>query len=296
MEERYIYALGFFDGVHLGHGALLSACRHMADALGCKAGAVTFTRHPASLVAGKATPLINTAQDRRYLMQTLYAMDSVTELPFDDTLRTMPWQDFLDMLLTKYSVAGLVCGYDFRFGYRGEGNAEKLRSVCGEKGIPCAVIPEQRLDGVTVSSTHIRSLLEQGQMEQAVRFLGHPHILSGTVVSGRHLGRTLGIPTANLVLPEGLTEPKHGVYACKARVEGEAYLAVTNVGTCPTVGGRHVTVEPWLLDFSGDLYGKQLTLEFYRFLRPEMKFSTLADLQAEIQKNAWQVREFFAKR
>ena len=290
MEERYVYALGFFDGVHLGHGALLNTCRHMADSLGCKAGAVTFTQHPASLISGKPTPLINTLEDRRY------RMDTVVELPFDETLMKMPWQLFLEMLLKRYHASGLVCGYDFRFGHLGEGNAEVLRKVCEEKGIPCEIVPEQRLDGIAVSSTHIRSLLETGQMEQAVRFLGHPHILTGTVVPGQHLGRTLGIPTANLVLPEGLAEPKYGVYACRAAVDGQSFLAVTNVGTRPTVGGRTVTVEPWLLDFSGDLYGKELTVSFYSYLRPEIKFPSLAALQAEIQKNARQVREIFAKR
>lgn len=295
MKEKTIYALGFFDGVHLGHGALLNACRNMADTLDSKAGAVTFTRHPAALVAGKATPLINTAEDRKYLMQTLYRLDSVIELPFDEALMKMPWQDFFDLLLAQYGAAGLVCGFDFRFGYRGEGNAAVLQKACRERNIPCTVVPEQQADGVTVSSTHIRSLLETGQMAQAVRFLGHPHILSGTVVSGRHLGRTIGIPTANLVLPEGLVELRHGVYACKAHAEGKTYLAVTNVGTRPTVGGHRVTVEPWLLDFSGDLYGKPLTLEFYQFLRPEVKFPDLAALQAEIQKNAREVREIFEK-
>jgi len=296
MEERYVYALGFFDGVHLGHGALLNACRHMADSLGCKAGAVTFTQHPASLISGNPTPLINTLDDRKALMRSQYQMDTVVELPFDEALMKMPWQEFLEMLLDGYHASGLVCGYDFRFGYRGEGNAEKLQKACEGKGIPCEVVPEQRLDGIAVSSTHIRSLLESGQMEQAVRFLGHPHVLTGTVVSGQHLGRTIGVPTANLVLPENLAKPKYGVYACRVTVEGQSYPAVTNVGTRPTVGGRNVTVEAWLLDFTGDLYGKKLTVEFYSFLRPEMKFPSLAALQEEIQKNARMAREIFAKR
>lgn len=295
MEERYIYSLGFFDGVHLGHGALLNTCRQMADSLGCKAGAVTFTRHPASVVSGMATPLINTLEDRKYLMIARYQIDRVVEIAFDDTLRTMSWQHFLNMLLTKYSAAGLVCGYDFRFGYRGEGNAAVLQSACKEKGILCTVIPEQCLNGIPVSSTYIRRLLEAGQMEQAVRFLGHPHILTGTVVSGQHLGRTIGIPTANLVLPENLAELKHGVYACRITVDGKTYPAVTNVGTRPTVGGSNVTVESWLLDFSGDLYGKTMRVAFYSFLRPEIKFPSLVALQAEIQKDARKVREIFAK-
>ena len=153
------------------------------------------------------------------------------------------------------------------------------------------MVPEQEMSGVRISSTYIRELLTQGRMAEADTFLGHPHVLSGTVVSGRHLGRTLGIPTANLHLPEGVIVPRFGVYACRALAEGRAYPAVTNVGTRPTVGGHHITVEPWLLDYDGDLYGKKITLEFLDFLRPEQKFDSLEDLKAAILKNAEQTRE-----
>ena len=121
--------------------------------------------------------------------------------------------------------------------------------------------------------------------------MGHPHILTGKVVTGRGLGRTIGIPTANLRLPEGIVVPKFGVYCCRAIVDGETYPAVTNVGTRPTVGGHHVTVEPWLLDFAGDLYGKEITLEFHKFLRPEQKFASLEELQAQIAADIEKLRQ-----
>ena len=140
---------------------------------------------------------------------------------------------------------------------------------------------------------YIRTLLEEGHMEEAAKFLGHPHVLTGTVVTGRKLGRTLGIPTANISIPEGVVQLPFGVYACTALAEGREYLAVTNIGNRPTVGGHRITVEPWLLDFEGDLYGKGLTLSFYRFLRPEQKFPSLDALKEEIQKNAAQTRKFF---
>lgn len=291
MKERTVFALGFFDGVHLGHQALLAACREMADDLGCKAGVVTFLGHPDTLVHGTTPSLINTPADRKKLLRQFH-MDTVVELPFDKALMQMPWQDFF-VFLQQLGAVGLVCGEDFRFGNRGEGTAQKLQQACKAAGIPCGVIPEQKLDGIIVSSTHIRSLLEKGAVEGANRFLGHPHILSGTVVSGRQLGRTLGIPTANLEKPEGVAELPHGVYACKALVEGECYLAVTNIGSRPTVGGHHVTVEPWLLNFDGDLYGKNITLEFHNFLRPEKKFASLEELKEEIQKNAAETRKIF---
>lgn len=294
MKEKTIYALGFFDGVHLGHQALLAACRETATEYGFLAGAVTFGVHPETLVLGRAPALLNTDADREALLRSR-GMDTVVTLPFDEQLRAMPWQEFLNLLLDTYGAAGFISGDDFRFGYRGEGNAEALRAYCRERNLPCVTVPEQTVDGIRVSSTHIRSLMEQGQMEQAVRFLGHPHILTGTVVSGRQLGRTIGVPTANVLLPEGLLVPKFGVYACRAFVQGRSYPAVTNIGSRPTVNGHQVRAESWLLDFSGDLYGKQLTLEFYAFLRPEQKFPSLEALQAEIRKNGEETRRFFGK-
>ncbi len=289
MREKTIYALGFFDGVHLGHQALLAACRDLAEKHGCKAGVATFTGHPDTLVLGKTPALINSAEDRRRLL-IHYNMDTILELPFDRELMQMPWQDFFRMLRQEHNAAGFVCGEDFRFGNRGEGTAELLKEICKQENIPCAVVPQLKIGETAVSSTYIRTLLEKGEMEEAVRFLGHPHILTGVVAQGKGLGRTIGIPTANLFLPEGVICPRFGVYACKATVEGETRLAVTNIGTRPTVSGQGITVEPWILDFEGDLYGKELTVQFHAFLRPEKKFDSLSDLQAEIWKNAEKTR------
>ena len=293
MKEKVIYALGFFDGVHLGHQALLKACRHLAEQNGCKAGAVTFASHPEELVAGTRPKLINTVEERQRLLLA-HRITELLVLPFDEALRNMPWQDFLESLIQR-GAAGFVCGDDFRFGFRGEGTAEKLASFCRERGFLWAAVSTQMLDGMRISSTHIRALLEAGSVEEANRYLGHPHVLTGEVVTGRKLGRTLGVPTANLLIPEGVVCPKHGVYACKALVDGKEYLAVTNVGSRPTVGGHRVTVEPWLLDFEGDLYGKSITLLFYAFLREEKKFDSLESLKTEIQENARQTRKIFEK-
>lgn len=294
MRDKIIYALGYFDGVHRGHQALLDTCRRLAKERDCHTGVVTFEGHPDTLVLGKTPKLINTPEDRLRLLKSM-GMESVVVLPFDRAMMEMPWQEFYRMLKQDYNADGLVCGYDFRFGRRGEGSGVLLKQACEADGLICEVTPEQEMDQVTVSSTYIRTLLEAGDMERANAFLGHPHIFTGQVVPGRQLGRTIGIPTANLHLPEGLVELRRGVYACLAKVSGGTYMAVTNVGVRPTVGGHRVTVEPWILDFSGDLYGRELTLEFYRFLRPEKKFDSLELLREEIQKNACETREYFAK-
>ena len=288
---RRIFALGFFDGVHRGHQALLEACCTLARDHECIPAVVSFADHPDTIVFGKTPALINTMEDRVRLLKH-FGIQSVETLPFDKKMMTMPWQDFFAMLLTKYEAQGLVCGNDFCFGYRGEGTPQKLQEACRQAGIPCRVVPEQTVHDTRVSSTYIRSLLESGSMEEAVAFLGHPHLLTGTVVHGKQLGRTLGIPTANLRLPGGLVVPKFGVYACMALVEGQRYPAVTNVGTRPTVEGTGITVEPWILDYQGDLYGKEISLEFYRFLRPEKKFPDLGALQREIFHNAEETRKF----
>ena len=288
MPKR-IFALGFFDGVHLGHQALLNACSDLAAQLNMQTAAITFEAHPQSLFAQSPPALLTTAADRRDLLRQ-FGMAHIYQFPVKPEVMSMPWEAFLEKLL-DYGAAGFVCGYDFRFGHRGQGDAGKLTQFCEARGLPCVIVPEQDLDGVRISSTYIRRQLETGDMATAVRFLGHPHILTGKVVKGHQLGRKLGFPTANLRLPENLVVPKFGVYACVARVEGRRYPAVTNIGTRPTVSGTGITVEPWILDYSGDLYGQEITLEFYRFLRPETKFDSLEALQQEIFRNAQQTRE-----
>ncbi len=292
MNKRKILALGFFDGVHQGHSALLKACRSLADQLGVTAGAVTFDRHPMSLTKEQSPLLISTLADREALLKA-QGMDEIITLPFDETLRNLPWQDFLRMLTEDYGAAGFVCGSDFRFGHLGQGNASLLREEAEQAGLPCVIVPQQSLEGTVISSSHIRSLLAEGNIEEANRFLGHPHRLTSTVVQGQGLGRMLGFPTANMAIPEALAIPRHGVYACLAYVDDMVHHAVTNIGTRPTVNGTTVTVEPWLMEFSGDLYGKEITLEFFKFLRPEQKFESLEALRNEIQRNSLQTFLYF---
>ena len=295
-DRQRVIALGFFDGVHLGHGALLRRAREVADQTGALACAVTFDHHPRDLIRGEPTPLINTHQERIILMQRYYGMDQVLVLPFDRSMMEMPWREFATHILSQQMGAvHVVAGHDYHFGYRGEGNAQRLEEVCREMGIGCTIIPPVQLDGITVSSTYIRGLIAQGEMERAVAFLGHPHLITGTVVHGKQLGRTLGAPTANLVLPESVLVPAVGVYATRVHLAGETHLAVTNVGVRPTVEDTHqVTVEPWILDFDRDVYGQGMEVEFYTRLRGERKFESLDGLRDEIFRNAGQTRAYFA--
>lgn len=296
MKEQLgrVIALGFFDGVHLGHASLLEMAKQRAKALGLRPAVISFDLHPDNLVAGHRVQLINSIQDRKEVLQRVYGIEDVILVHFDESMMHMAWDAFVeDVLVREYGARHLVCGYDFRFGDRGAGNPQRLQEKCRELGIGCDVMPRFSLDGITVSSTYIRALLEQGDMDEARRFLGHAHCLSGPVVHGRALGRTIGIPTANLLIPENVLVPAFGVYATKVALpNGEERLAVTNVGVRPTVDdSQQVTVEPWILDFSGDLYGQTIRVDFYSRLRGEKKFRGLPDLQQEIFRNAQETRE-----
>ena len=292
-HEKRIFALGFFDGVHRGHQALLAECVRMAKAMDVETAAITFESHPQSLFRSDVPPLLTTLQDRFRLLLR-YGIEHVYPFPVTPKVMSTPWEDFLEELMGSGAV-GFVCGDDFRFGSRGEGNAEKLRQFCRDRKLPCVIVPEQNLDGVRISSSYIRKQIGEGDMATAVRFLGHGHMLTGTVVTGRRLGRSLGFPTANIELPQGVIVPRHGVYACRAYVGKESYLAVCNVGNRPTVQGHQVRTETWLLDFDGDLYGQSVTLEFMYFLRPEQRFESLDALKEAVLCDAENTRKFFEK-
>ena len=295
MNQKVI-ALGFFDGVHLGHGALLRRVTERARETGASPAVVTFEQAPKSLVTGKPVSLLNSPEDRRDLIRRFYGIEDVVMLPFDQKMMTMPWQDFINIILVKdQHAAHLVAGHDFHFGYKNQGTPELLQRSCAQLGLGCDIIPEVALDGVTVSSTHIRQLVAEGNMEEAARFLGHPHTLTGTVRHGHSIGHARLFPTANLIVPQSVLVPSHGVYVTRACLaDGRTFAAVTNVGTRPTVNnGTNVTVEAYLLDFSGDLYGQTLRLEYHRKLRGEVRFDSLEALKAQISQDIESTRNYF---
>ena len=293
-----VIALGFFDGVHLGHGALLSRCAQRARELNAVPAAFTFDLHPSALIPGKEpVSLLSTPADRAGLMERLYGIREVLIAHYDQAMMTTPWRQFItDYLLRDHAAVHLVVGHDFHFGYKGEGDPQKLQALCRELGVGCDVIPKVELEGITISSTYIRSLLSKGDMDRAAQFLGHPYVLTDTVSHGKKLGSTLGFPTVNLHFAPGLLIPAHGVYACKAVFEnGDSRLAVTNIGIRPTVqDGDWVTAEGFLLDFDGDLYGRKVRMEFFHYLRPEQKFPSLEALRSEVMRNVQQTRAYFA--
>ena len=298
-SDKRVIALGFFDGVHTGHGALLSLCRRRSEELGATPAAFTFDVSPSSIILKTPIPLLTTPKDRAGLMERLYGIQDVIVAHYDDRLMHTPWREFVtDYLVGELHAVHLVAGHDFHFGYRGEGDPQKLQDLCKELGIGCDIVPRVEREGITVSSTYIRTLIAQGEMARAVEFLGHPYVLTDTVTHGKRLGSALGFPTVNLHFAPGILVPSHGVYAARTVFEnGESWPTVTNIGTRPTVDdGDTVTVEGFLLHYEGDLYGQTLRLELYEFLRPERKFPSLEALREAVMADAARTEEYFKEK
>lgn len=294
-QRKRVIALGFFDGIHIGHAALLRRTVERAAEIGATPSALSFDIHPDTLVYGKPVPLINSSAGRADLIRRLFGIDNVIFIHFNRQVMQMPWQEFVQTLIHEMDAVWVVVGHDFRFGWKGEGNAERLAQYCDENGIGCDVIDPVMLEGRIVSSTYIRDLIEAGEMERANAFLGHPHTLVDTVHYGYRLGTKMGTPTINMKFPDGVIVPRHGVYAAKAVLEdGSEHIAVTNVGVRPTVSGEErISVESFILDYSGNLYDRQVRIEFFHFIRPEKKFSSVDELKAQILRDAETTRIYF---
>ena len=296
-HQPTVIALGFFDGVHRGHGALLRRTVERAAQLGATPAVFTFDRPPKEVVTGKPVPLINSPEDRRELIRRIYGIEQVIMAPFDRAMMTMGWQDFITSLVEQYGAVHLVAGHDYHFGYKNEGTPERLQQRCAELGLGCDIIPKVEYDGITVSSTYIRTLVEAGDVERAAAFLDHPHCLTQTVTHGRRIGHTIGVPTINLILPPSVLVPDHGVYITRVTLpDGTSCPGVTNVGVRPTVSDSGtVSVETFLLDYDGDLYGQHVRLEFCRRLRPEQRFGSLEELRQQILRDIDSARVYFAE-
>ncbi len=294
---RRVVALGFFDGVHLGHAALLNLTVQRAKELDAIPSAISFDVHPETLTRGRSVPLICSNEGRESLMSRLYGIDDVILIHFNYDTMNMPWEQFLSSLVEGFGVVHFVVGYDFRFGQKGRGNVEKIGLYCRNHGLTYDVVPAVSVGGLRVSSTEIRGLLQTGRMELANEMLGHPYELTDVVRHGYKLGTKMGTPTVNMRIDRDMLVPRHGVYATKVYLEdGRVYPGVTNIGVRPTVSGSDsVTVETFILDFSGNLYESNIRVEFFHFIRPERKFESVEALQQQILKDAETARAYFKK-
>ncbi len=277
-----VVALGTFDGVHLGHRAILARAVEAAREDGVMPLIYTFSRHPMAAF-GKCPPLLMADEAR---IAALGAYGEVVADDFTLEFAGMEPRAFAQMLVSRFAMRRAVAGYSYTFGSRGAGDTALLEALGQELGFAVDVIPPVLYEDAPLSSTRIRAALEAGEVALAAGMLGAPYALEGTIVANRGIGRSIGFPTANLAGFEGLVLPKDGVYATRATVRGMTYAGVTNVGSNPTVGGQTRGVETHLIGFSQDVYGEELRLEFVARLRDEMVFGGLEALRARISRDA----------
>ncbi|MDP8974738.1 MAG: bifunctional riboflavin kinase/FAD synthetase [Actinomycetota bacterium] len=292
-----VVALGNFDGVHLGHQAVVTRAVEEGRRLGLRTVAATFDPHPrAVLWPGNEPKLLTTPEVRRELLLA-YGVEEVREIWFDRELSKKSPQEFvLEVLAGSLGAGVVVVGENFRFGHKASGDVAVLRRCMREEGGEAYAVPISNVLGEDISSTRIRELVAEGEVRHAARLLGRPYLLRGEVVEGDKRGRTIGFPTANVLPDERALVPGRGVYVGHARVGSEHYGACTNVGTAPTFDRRDSRVEAYLLGYEGDLYGKVVDVTFEERLRPEKRFSGIGELKEQIARDVEEARNFLGER
>jgi riboflavin kinase/FMN adenylyltransferase len=276
-------ALGSFDGIHIGHQAVISGVA-AGKASGLMPTVFTFEESPLAQLNGKPAAELMTNEQKIKSMEAL-GIEQIYMLPFSMVM-DLTAQEFVTEVLIKICRAKKVCcGFNFHFGHGGKADSITLQKLCATYDIEVRIVPAVVVGGEPVSSTRIRGLIAAGEVKKAAELLGRPFGFDFIVVRGRQLGRQLGAPTINQPFPQGFILPKFGVYASHVYVDGKQYYGVTNVGVKPTVGSDCTLAETWIPDFSGDLYDRKIQVDLLEFVRPEKKFHDLSELRAEIFRN-----------
>ena len=277
-------AIGTFDGVHLGHREVIAGAETV----------ITFDPHPQSVVAPGTQPKLLTTLDRKAELVASLGVEELVVIPFDGDFAARSAQDFVDhVLVERVAATHVSVGENFRFGHKAQGDAQML---AGDARFETRTVPLLEVDGEVVSSSHIRGLVAGGAMQYADELLGAPFAVDGEVQHGDKRGRTLGFPTANLVPKAGFVVPGHGVYACRVQLpDGTLVAAATNVGVRPQfVTGRGELIEAFLIDWSGDLYGEKIRIEFLRRLRGERRFDSVDALVEQMGRDVDEARSLSA--
>ena len=287
-NKKTAVALGNFDGVHIGHMSLIKKIKTFEGLCSC---VWTFSEHTLNILKSDFHVPYITAKDEKI---EIFKQENIGYLVFQDFnyIRYLSPEEFIEKVIIKYlNSQAVVCGFNFRFGKNGAGDAELLKEYLGKKNVKVDIIPPVVCEGQAVSSSFVRTLIQIGDMSRAKKFLGRPFSIKFPVVYGRQIGRNIGIPTINQLFPTGHVVPACGIYACTCEVpdnigENKIYKAVTNIGVRPTIkDGDYLNAETHLIDFDGDLYGRNIKVNFYLKLRDEIKFDGLEELRAQIQKD-----------
>lgn len=286
-NQPCVMALGMFDGLHIGHQALLAAAVKEKQRVGLPLVMRTFFTHPRNHLPHHApVDLLMPNEEKKTIAEQL-GVDYVMFEEFDSSFRCLSPEEFIQKKLKPHARC-VVVGENYRFGYQHQGTPALLH----QQEFSCILQPEIQISGVTVSSSQIRLFLQNGEISRATQFLGRPYSVTGRVISGEQRGRTWGIPTANLEI-SGQLLPRYGVYATEVVVDQKKYQAISNVGIKPTFGGTKPLIESWLFDFEENLYEKEITVLFHAFLRPETSFPDSAALQAQIRMDCQQAKEYW---
>ena len=284
---NYVVALGNFDGVHLGHQAVVRRAVEEGRRRGTKVVAATFDPHPRVVLAPGSEPRLLTTLEMRREELLGYGVDEVWAIRFDEALSRKSPEEFVrDVLVGEIGASAVVVGENFRFGHRAAGDFRELERLMRGFGGEAYAVPVRSEDGEPpISSTRIRRLVGEGEVAEAAKLLGRPYVLRGEVVMGDKRGRTIGFPTANVLADPALVVPARGVYAGFVRVGKDTYAACTNIGVAPTFERRESRVEAYLLGFEGDLYGREVDVSFLQRIREEKRFSGVEELKTQISRD-----------
>lgn len=287
-----VVALGNFDGVHLGHQAVLRRAVQEASKLGARVVVATFDPHPRAVVGRGGPPKLLSTQEVRREALLRYGADEVRVIRFDpDLSRKSPREFVRDVLVGEMGAEAVVVGENFRFGYKAAGDVRDLEAFMQEAGGEAHAVPVRAAGGQgEISSTHVRALISEGEVEEAAALLGRPYVLRGQVIEGDRRGRTIGFPTANVLPDPAALVPATGVYAGSVRVGESEYVACTNIGVAPTFARQECRIEAHLLEFSGELYGEVIEVAFTHRIRGEKRFSGVEELKEQIQRDVEEAR------
>lgn len=292
-----VVTLGTFDGVHLGHQKILARIRSIAKSIQGETVLITFWPHPRLVLYPKKHNIrLLTSFEEKNILLRKFGIDHLVTIPFTKEFSQLSSEEFIQqILIEKIRTKVLVIGYDHRFGKNREGGFEHLKANQSRYGFELEEISREDIDHVGISSTKIRKALEEGRVDIARDYLGRDYELSGIIIKGQQLGRSIGFPTANIkILHDYKLIPGDGAYAVSVSLEDKSYQGMLNIGYRPTVNGLSQTVEVNLFDFDGDLYDKRLTVYFKIYLRPEKKFSNLEELRAQLEKDRLKAKAFFS--
>ncbi len=289
--RRVVVALGNFDGVHLGHQAVLRQALEEAERRGVKVVAATFEPHPRAVLRPGGEPKLLTDPSLRRELLLCYGAEEVYTISFDEALSRKSPEEFVrEVLVGELRAEAVVVGGNFRFGNKAAGDIADLARLMRGFGGEAYAVPIRVAGGREISSTHIRALITSGQVGEAARLLGRPYVVRGEVIMGDRRGRTIGFPTANVLADPGVVIPARGVYAGCVRTGGTTYSACTNIGVAPTFGDRESKIETYLLDFEGDLYGRVVDVGFISRIRAEKRFSGVDELKRQISRDVAEAR------